>query len=257
MILAEGCEVAELAMGARLGLGLLVRARARQQRVELAAQSVPVRANLLGVQRLEPARAEPQVHLLRCDAGGRLDGIGVEAELQHVTGFRLRTRELGVDRLVGDRPGPGVLDAQEEVGDPPDAVVHERQLVDHVVACDEHPAQAVDPRCERLPLGASRYLEHRPPAAAVLLEAVLLVPEPLLHQELGERTERLSIHHERAVLDPVLERQRVRAVQPGGDLRGCEQSFGHRSGHSSGSRRRGIDTWPPQLWIAAHRTGGL
>ena len=63
----------------------------------------------------------------------RLDGVGVEAELQHVAGLRIRAGQLGVDRLVPAEAGTGILDPDEEVGDAPHPVVEERHLVDDVV----------------------------------------------------------------------------------------------------------------------------
>ena len=82
--------------------------------------------------------------------GGRLDRLGVEAQLQHVAGLGLLAGELGVDRLVGERAGVGVVDTAQEVGDAADAVVHERHLEHDVVALGEHVADPVDPVLERL-----------------------------------------------------------------------------------------------------------
>ena len=66
---------------------------------------------------------------------GRLDRLGVEAQLQHVPRLGRLAGELRVDRLVGERPTrrPASSTRAQEVGDAAHAVVHERHLEHHVV----------------------------------------------------------------------------------------------------------------------------
>jgi hypothetical protein len=90
------------------------------------------------------------VHLCRQRAGERLDRLGVEAQLQNVTGLGLRTSQLGVDRFVAHLPGLLVNYPEHEVGHAADPVVGEGQLVDHVVALGERVTDAVHPLGEAL-----------------------------------------------------------------------------------------------------------
>jgi hypothetical protein len=124
--------------------------------------------------------------------GGGLDRLGVEAQLQHVAGLGRVAGELGVDRLPGEPVAVGIVDPAQEVGDAPDALVHERHLEHDVVTVGEHVADPVDPLLERLvvrlvPLG---HLEHRQPLGPVPLEHRPLVFEPLVEQHLRHLAER-------------------------------------------------------------------
>ncbi len=132
------------------------------------------------------------MHELGQHAGARLDRLGVEAQLQHVAGLGLLAGELGVDRLVGERAGVGVVDPAQEVGDAPDALVHERHLEHDVVTLGQHVADPVDPLLERLAvrLVLLRHLEHRQPLVPIALEHRLLVFEALVEQHLGHLAER-------------------------------------------------------------------
>ena len=129
-------------------------------------------------------------HPLGQHAGGRLDRLGVEAQLQDVAGLGLLAGELGVDRLVGGRARLGVVDPTQEVGDTPDALVHERHLEDHVVPVGQHVADPVDPLLERLAVHTLGHLEDRQTLGAVAIEHRPLVFETLVEQHLGHLTER-------------------------------------------------------------------
>src|SRR5215831_9944325 len=67
------------------------------------------------------------MHVLRQATLDALDLLGVEAELQHVLG-PCRTRELGVDRLVG-----AILAALEEVGESLPVAIRKIRLIQVVV----------------------------------------------------------------------------------------------------------------------------
>src|SRR5881296_2463820 len=96
-------------------------------------------------QRAPLADAEQYVHRARRHLLDRGDRLRVEAELQHVGGL-LRSRELGVERLVAPGPERGrLLDALEEIGAAPPVAQYERCLVD-----DLRPrAHGVDGRARR------------------------------------------------------------------------------------------------------------
>ena len=55
----------------------------------------------------------------------------------------------------------------------------------------------------------------------------------LLEQESSELAKVGELHFENSGFDALLQREVVLAVEPGGDLRGCEQMLGHRSPQGS------------------------
>ncbi len=160
-----------------------------EQRRQLAAETTPVRAELFDSQRLGDARTEPEVHLSRGRARQRLQRVGVEAELQHVTRFALDPRQLGVHRFVR-AVAVRVVDAHQEVGDASDAVVDEWHLVDDVVTLVHRIADARDPLQERLVGIATRHLIHASTSVLQFLQAVALVLRALLDEEIGQGPER-------------------------------------------------------------------
>ena len=182
-------EVAEVAVGARLGDGVGGYVVGQQLR-ELAAQATPVGEHVGGANRLGAAGAELDVHVLGQHAGGRLDRLGVEAQLQHVAGLGLLAGELGVDRFVGERAGVGIVDPAQEVGDAPDALVDERHLEHDVVPLGKHVTDTVDPVLERLVVLAVGHDEDRQPLGPIPVEHRLLVFEALVEQHLRHLAER-------------------------------------------------------------------
>ncbi len=228
---AHQLELAELAVIARLGPGVGVAGSVTvdQQRGQLAAQASPVRQHVGDPDRLGATRPELDAHPVGHPAGAGLDRLGVETQLQHVTRLGFLAGELGVDRLVGERAGVGVVDPAQEVGDAPDALVHERHLEHDVVAVGQHVADPVDPLLERLVGGPIPFghLEHREPLGAIPVEDGGLVFEPLGQQHLRHLAERARLDGARARLDLVLQGEEVRAVEPRGDLRRGEEPFRH------------------------------
>ena len=101
--LAHQLELAELAVIARLGTGVGLDALG-QELGELAAQATPVRQHIGDADSLGPTRPQLDVHPLGQHAGARRDRLGVEAQLQHVTGLGLPAGELRVDRFPAERP---------------------------------------------------------------------------------------------------------------------------------------------------------
>ena len=229
LLVALLVELAELAVLTRLGHGGGVGRFGGEDVGQLGPQSVPVGRELADRQGLDATRAQPQVHEARPHARRRLDGVGVEAELEHVPRLGLDAGQLGVDRFVGDDAGVGVVDADQEVGDAADPVVDERHLVDHVVPFVEGIAHPFDPGGERLARLSIGDAEDRPALPFVLGQAVGLVLEALVEQELGQLAERSVRGSTSPVLDPVLERQVVRAVEPGRDLGRGEKAVRHRA----------------------------
>ena len=224
---ADREELTELAVRALLRHRRGLRARVERGR-ELAAQPSPVRPEFAHPQGLRPSGSQPDVHPLGGDAGVRFDGVGIEAQLKHVSRFGVDAGELGVYRLVADA-AVGQVDANQKVGDPTHAVVNERHLVDHVVTVGERVADPFDPCGEALLVAPLRNGEHRFPLRAIRGEALFFVQFALLLQQSGERTEVAVRFVEPAGIDLPAQRQVVRAVQPRGDLRRRHQSFSHRA----------------------------
>jgi hypothetical protein len=135
-------------------------------------------------------------------------------------------------------PSPSVVDPAQEVGDAPDALVHERHLEHDVVTVGQHVADTVDPLLERLVvrLVPIRDLEHRQPLGPIPLEHRPLVLEPLVEQHLRHLAERARLDRANARLDLVLQREEVRAVEPRCDLRRGEESFRHGFSVTDGCR---------------------
>ena len=158
----------------------------------------------------------------------RGDRLGVEAQLKDVARLGLVAGQLGVDRLVHEC-SVGQIDPLEEVGDPTDAVVHERHLEHDIMAIGEHVADPGDPRGERLvapiPVG---HLEDLSTIFPILREHRLFVVEPLLLQHLRHLAERARRLRPGTGVDLVLQRQIVRAVEPRRDLRRGEKSVRHQ-----------------------------
>jgi hypothetical protein len=226
--LAATGELADLAVGARFRFrgdrGLLL----VQEHRQLPTQTAPVGAELFDLERLLLARPEPEVHPPRCGAAEGRYRLGVEAQLQHVSRFGLRTRQLGVDRLVGGEPLFG-LDANEEVGDAPDAVVHEGHLVDDVVAPVQHAAHASDPLHEGLVGIATGYLVDGAPGVLQIGETGPLVGRPLLDEQLRQRAQGGRLHREQSGIGLVAQGEEVGALEPRRDLRRGQQPFRHCS----------------------------
>src|SRR4051812_9184796 len=89
------------------------------------------------------------MHVLRPSAGHDLDCVGIEAQLKHVSGLGLNARQLGVDWLVGNVTRTA-NNSDQKVGDPSDALMDERHLVDDFVVTGERIADTVDPIRESL-----------------------------------------------------------------------------------------------------------
>jgi hypothetical protein len=166
------------------------------------------------------------------------DRLRVEAQLQDVAGLGLPTGELGVDRLVRGRARLGVVDPSQEVGDAPDALVHERHLEHDVVTRREYAADAVDPLLERLAVHTLGHLEDRQTLGAVAVEHRPLVFETLVEQHLGHLAERAAFDRARAGLDLVAQREEVSAVEPRGDLRRSEEPVRHSPIMTGGCHNR-------------------
>ena len=221
-------ELAEVTVGAGFGGGLEVSRVLIQQGGQLPAKPAPIGLELLGQQRLGLSRAEPQVDALRWPAGQGFEGLGVEAELEHVARLGLRAGQLGVNRLPDAGTRVGMVNPYEEVGDPPDPLMDKRHLVDHVVPRVEGVADPVHPVGERFPAVPAGNLEDVESPAAIGGQAVPFVLVALLHQKVRQRAESRRIDGERAGIDLVLQVQEVGAVQPCRDLRRGEQAIGHR-----------------------------
>ncbi len=146
-----------------------------------------------------------------------------------MAGLGLLAGELGVDRLVRERARLGMVDPAQEVGDTPDALVHERHLEHDVVALGQHVADPVDPLLERLVVGPVTlgHLVHRQPLGPIPGEDRLLVFETLVEQHLRHLAERTRLDGARARLDLVLQREEMGAVEPRRDLRRGEEPFRH------------------------------
>ena len=194
------------------------------QRGQLLAQAAPVREHVGHAERLDLAGTECDADVRRPGTGERVERLGVEAQLQHMARLGLVAGELGVDRLVGHRTGVGIDGAHEEVGDAADPVVDERHLEHDVVTVGHRVADPRDPRLERLAalLVLRRHLEHRLALGPVAVEHGRLVVHPLLQQQRRHLAERAALDHQRPRVDLVLQREEVRAVEPGGDLRRCQ-----------------------------------
>ena len=167
-----------------------------EQRRQLVTEATPVGAELFDAQRLGDARTEPEVHLTRGRPRQRLQRVGVEAELQHVSRLAFDARQLGVHRLVG-AVAVRVIDADQEVGDASDAVVDEWHLVDDVVTVVHRIADARGPLRERLVGIATRHLIDASTGVLEFLQAVALVLRALLDEEIGQGTERSRFDDER------------------------------------------------------------
>ena len=176
---------------------------------------------------LARAGAELDVDVLGQVAGLRGDRLGVEAQLQHVAGLGGVAGQLGVDRLVDER-AVGQIDPLEEVGDPADAVVHERHLEDDVVTRRQHVTDPADPRANdsfRSRSGTSNTVAARPPGTAPAPPARGRGPSASASAP-SRRTGSAAVPD--ACVDLVPQREEVRAVQPRRDLRRGQQPFRHQ-----------------------------
>ena len=208
---AHQLELAELAVVARLGPGVDLDAAGLatvgEKLRQLAAQATPVGQHVSDPDRLGAARPQLDAHPFGHPSGAGRDRLGVETQLQDVAGLGLVAGELGIDRFVGERAGlcptTGVVDPAQEVGDAPDALVHERHLEHDVMTLGEDVTDPVDPLLERLAprpvlLG---HLEHRKPFGPVAVEHRPLVFEALVEQHLGHLPEWAPLDGARARLD--------------------------------------------------------
>ena len=118
-----------------------------QQGGELSPEASPVRSELLDPKRLEDSRSQPEVHVTWGMPRERLEGVGVEAQLQHVSRFALDPGQLRVNRLVRAVPLDGIVDSNQEVGD---ADVYKRQQLSVVALVGRYPANKLMDR-EPLP----------------------------------------------------------------------------------------------------------
>ena len=116
--------------------------------------------------------------------GNRLDGIGVEAELEHVSRLRIRTGQLGVDRLVSTEAQTRLFDPDEEVGHAPHPVVEEWHLIDDVVTGVHRIAHSLHPRGERLAVTLGWYLVDVESPNPVFGQAGRFVLDALVDQQL-------------------------------------------------------------------------
>ena len=217
---ADGDELAELAMRAGHRLGVLHGCVVVQQLAQVAAQPVPVGMELPRDERLDTPRPEPEVHAFGRGTGRGAQGVGVEAELEHVPGLGLGAGELGIERLVGARALGRVVDLHQEVGDAPHAVVHEGHLVDDVVPVVPRGAHPGDPLVEALARLPWRHLVDAASLGAVMRQTLGLVLGPLVGEEPGEAPEPGELGRQEARIEAVPQREVVAAVEPGGDLRG-------------------------------------
>ncbi len=135
-------------------------------------------------------------------------------------------------------PVLGVVDPAQEVGDAPDAVVHERHLEHDVVPVGQHVADAVDPLPERLAVRTLGHLEDRQTLGAVAIEHRPLVFETLVEQHLGHLAERAVLDRARAGLDLVAQGEEVCAVEPRADLRRSEKPVRHAPIMTGGCHNR-------------------
>ena len=162
---------------------------------------------------------------LRCGARGGAEGLGVEAELEDVSGLRLDASQLGVDGLVGATPPPPLaridaIDPHQEVRDPTHAVVDEGHLGDHVVPVVPRAAHPGDPVIEALTRRPARDLVDAAPLGPVVLEALGLVLGALVGEQPGEAPEVRELGLEEARIGALAQAQIVGTVEPRGDLRG-------------------------------------
>src|SRR5687767_8921967 len=110
------------------------------------------------------------MHPLRRIAGERLNGIGIEAELQYVPWLGLDASQLGVNWFMRNCASLHVLHPNDEVGDAADAVVNERHLVENVVVQLERIADPSNPVGKQFVLTPLRHLKDRLSLSAVVLE---------------------------------------------------------------------------------------
>jgi hypothetical protein len=220
---------------AGLRFGGLPGAPLSEQYGELMTEAAPVGTEVIGGERLHLARPQPEVDLTGSAPGPCLQGVGIEAQLQHVPGLGLGPGQLGVHRFVPAGTGGGVVHADEEVGDAAHAVVHERHLEDHVVAVCERVAHPGHPVGEALGLLLARYLVDRQPPASVGRQALRLVLQALVDEQLGHRPEPTARRFQRPVLHLVAQREEVRAVEPRRDLRRGQEAITHV--YPEGTRR--------------------
>ena len=103
----------------------------------------------------------------------------------------------------------------------------ERHLEHDVVAVGHRVADPLDPGLERLTalLVLRRHLEHRLALGPVAVEHGRLVIHPLLQQQRRHLAERAALDHQRPRVELVLQGEEVRAVEPRGDLRRCQESI--------------------------------
>ncbi len=167
--------------------------------------------------------------MLRCRPCGRVERIGIERELEHVPWFRLHACELGVERFVGTGSGNWFVHLHQEIGDAAHSIVEEGHLVDHVEPVLPRGAYPLYPGGERLSRMSSRHFMDGTSLGPVFLQTFEFVLVSLLEQESSELAKVGELHFENSGFDALLQREVVLAVEPGGDLRGCEQMLGHRS----------------------------
>jgi hypothetical protein len=157
------------------------------------------------------------------------EGVSVEAELEEVSGLRLRPSELGIDRFVHARAPRRTIDPHQEVGNPTHPVVDEGHLIDDVEpvvpwgACPSHP---VIEALARLP---SRNLVDALPRGPVVGEALGLVLGPFLGEESCEAPKMRKLDVQQARIEALSQRQIVSTVEPCRDLRRCQKAVSHRS----------------------------
>ena len=239
----RGTHVGKVAVGAVVALDRCGRDSGTdrlQRNGQLLTQPSPIRAYIGETDRFDPARPQPDVHALRRDAELSLDRLGIEAQLQDMSRLGLRASQLGVDGFVGEL-AVGQVDTQQEVGDATHSLVYERHLVHDVVPAGEYIRRPFDEGRERLglsvPCGDGIHVAR---CHLVRGEAFLLVFQALGHEQSCELAQSTVRSLAGAAFDLMLQREEVRAIQPGSHLRGSQQPS-RRSRHRHGSR--GCHKW--------------
>ena len=221
-------ELAEVTVSTRFRNCVGRRGLILEQQHQLAMQSVPVGQELSGRQGLRDSGTKPKVELPGSPTGQSLEGVRVEAKLEHMARLTLRPRQLCVDRLIVREVWMRIFDTHQEVCNPTHAVVQERHLIDDIgVRCERVP-DPLHPGSEVLTITPFGDFEDLESTSSVLGEAVSFVLQSLVDQQLGQGSKPRGSGVNSASIDLVAQREEVGAVEPCRDLRWAEDVVGHR-----------------------------
>ena len=182
------------------------------------------------------APAQDHVDLLRRLALDRLHHPGVCEELEQRARLRgeRELRVLGlVDPVAEGGGGAGAVDPPEEVGLPRPALIHERRLVDDIVAAAHRFERRLAGRKEGFLPALVRDFRNAQAVGRELLEVPVLVLQALLAEEVE-----LGVLVERPLQEPredrTVEQRQVRAVEEPDQIGRAEDDGATESAHGSG-----------------------